>query len=242
MALTRYEVQELTLPARVSPAVGAAKEQLRVAHTTLQGIFDSLHVVRTVGREAKDNRGPLTEAETDLLRSAVVLAGAGLEAVIKRLASDALPGLLENAGRHPGALKKYREYVRSVLQDQKTPGRWLEAIISDDPRPQMVRLYVESLVTGSIQSEGDLRSIRDALGLDADAVSDESLVGLRGFLTARNQIAHDLDLRKPEDPGNGRRYKRTAKTVVTQCDEVLAVATAYICGVAKLMPERRRRS
>ena len=78
---------------RVHDRAAPALKHLAVAHQTLQGIFDSFHVVRTAPGD-KDGRGRLKEAEIDLLRSALVLAGAGLDAVLKRLVRDALPEML----------------------------------------------------------------------------------------------------------------------------------------------------
>ena len=57
---------------RVYPRASPAARHLAVAHATLQGIFESLHVVRqaAAGASGKDARGRLNEGEVDLLRSA----------------------------------------------------------------------------------------------------------------------------------------------------------------------------
>lgn len=240
MTLKKYDIDVLATPPKVHANVSAAKKQVAVAHATLQGIFDSLHVVRLAAREDRDHRGRLTEAEMDLLRSAVVLAGAGMEAVIKRLVNDALPGILAEPHRHPEAVGKYKEHVRQHLQDRKTPNTWLQAILSDDPRPQMVRLYVNQLISGSIQSESDLRGVRDALGLTVSQVPDEAITRLKGFLTARNQVAHDLDLRNPTDAGSCVRYQRKISVVQGQCDDVIGLCTAFVAGVSAVLRVGRR--
>jgi hypothetical protein len=105
--IKRYELNPLALPRFVHDRARPAREELRVAHDTLQGIFDSLHAVRVAARVDKDARGRLNEGEVDLLRSAVVLAGAGMEAVIKRLVTDALPMILAQPAKHPLAVAKY---------------------------------------------------------------------------------------------------------------------------------------
>lgn len=241
MPIKKYELATLSVPARVPREVSAAKEQLGVAHTTLQGIFDSLHVVRVAARSERDPRGPLREGEVDLLRSALVLAGAGMEAVIKRLAGDALPVLLSRPAKHPDAVRQFRTHISSHLRDRQAPKSWVEAIVSDDPRPEMAKLYVEDLVRGSIQSYGDLAKLRDALGVGVSVIPDSTIQGLSGFLIARNQVAHDLDLRKPQDPGSGKRYRRLPGTVVVQCDEVLALTSSFVVETSNLLKGKASR-
>ena len=49
---------------------------------------------------------------------------------------------------------------------------------------------------------------------------------------ARNYVAHDLDIKAPEDETWGPRYRHAAKTVVDQCDEVLGLAGAFVDAVS----------
>ena len=240
MAIKKYQLRELDLP-RVHPRVSAARQQLCVAHTTLQGIFESLHVVRTASANQAGGgaRGRLKEGEVDLLRSAIVLAGAGMDAVLRRLATDALPTLLESSAKHPAAAKKYRRHVSDQVRDKKAPGCWVQAILADDPRPEMVRLYVDALTKASLQSETDLKRIRDALGIDTSTVPDEFISGLKGFLIARNQVAHDLDLKRPDDDTRGTRYTRTVPKVLEQCNEVVNLTSTFVTGVSDLLKRKK---
>lgn len=231
MPVRKYSViplPERRVHARATPAL----KHLTVAHETLQGIFESLHVVRTVaGGPDRDARGRLREAEVDLLRSALVLAGAGLDAVVKRLARDALPELLAVGSTHAAADKVFKAHVSAQVRDKPSTS-WTRAILDPDPRQAMIRLYVEEHTQGSLQREKDLRAIRDALGVSDQVVSDQQITDLRQFLTARNQVAHDLDIKAPEDETWGPRYGRSARTVVAQCDQVLGLAGAFIDAVS----------
>jgi len=98
-----------------------------VAHTTLQGIFESLHVVRQAASSSgKDARGRLNEGEVDLLRSALVLAGAGLDAVLKRLARDALPQLLAVGSTQVAADKAFKTHVSAQVRDKTPSTTWTQ--------------------------------------------------------------------------------------------------------------------
>jgi hypothetical protein len=121
MSIRKYSLT--TLPdRRVHRRASNAQRHLVVAHSTLQGIFESLHVVRLAAADAsgKDARGRLNEGEVDLLRSALVLAGAGLDAVVKRLARDALPELLAVGSARLGADKVFKTHISVQIRD-KTP-------------------------------------------------------------------------------------------------------------------------
>jgi hypothetical protein len=58
----------------------------------------------------------------------------------------------------------------------------------------MIRLYVDERTRGSLQNEKDLRAVRAALGVSDKTITDSQIAELAPFLTARNQVAHDLDI------------------------------------------------
>jgi hypothetical protein len=232
MSVWKYSVAPLP-EQRVHGRAAPALKHLTVAHQTLEGIFESLHVLRTApGAPDKDGRGRLKEAEVDLLRSALVLAGAGLDAVLKRLARDALPELLAVGSTHAAADKAFKAHVSTQVRDKTPSTSWTKAILDADPRQAMIRLYVEEHTQGSLQKEKDLQAIRGALGVSDRVIMDQQIADLRPFLTARNQVAHDLDIKAPEDETWGPRYRRSAKTVVDQCDQVLGLAGAFVDAVS----------
>lgn len=205
MSIRKYGLAPLP-DRRVHRGASLALRHLLVAHSTLQGIFESLHVVRLAAADAsgKDARGALHEGEVDLLRSALVLAGAGLDAVLKRLAQDALPVLLAVGSTRAAADKAFKAYVSAQIRDKTPSTSWTKAILDPDPRQAMIQLYVEGCTRGSLQSEKDLRMVRDALGVGEKIITDPQIASLGPFLTARNQVAHDLDIKAPEIRLGGR--------------------------------------
>lgn len=235
MAIKRYTVADLP-ERRVHPQAAPANKHLSVAHTTLRGVFDSLHVVREAASAGGgDARGRLREPEIDLLRSALVLAGAGLDAVVRRLARDALPTLLAVGSSQSAAHKVFKTHVSVRVREKAPSGNWTDAILSDDPRQAMIHNYVSERTQGSLQSEKDLKGMRDALGVAKESISDEQIAGLGPFLTARNQVAHDLDIKDPDDASWGPRHTRKVTTVVAQCDLALGVADGFVQAVSEAL-------
>lgn len=232
MALRKYELPELASEA-LHVKARPAGQHLKTAHATLQGVFSSLHVVRVAeaAESRTSHRGRPTEPQVDLLRSALVLAGAGLEAVVKRLTQDTLPILLLPKSSARDSKKMMKEFIRARL-DQKPTADLVHAITSDMPRHAMARVYVNELTSGSIQSEKDLRRLREALGIGDSIIPEARITALRPFLTARNQVAHDLDLKDPSDPSRGKRRSRSITTVVHQCTEAMAVAESFVVAVS----------
>jgi len=160
MPIRRYSLAPLP-ERRVHRRAAPELTHLGVAHTTLQGIFESLHVVRQAASSSgKDARGRLKEGEVDLLRSALVLAGSGLDAVVKRLARDALPQLLDVGSTQVAADKVFKTHVSAQIRDKTPSTSWTQAILDPDPRQAMIRLYVDECTRGSLQNEKELRAMR----------------------------------------------------------------------------------
>lgn len=89
MSVWKYSVAPLPEP-RVHGRAAPALKHLTVAHQNAGGhLRESSCADDSAGRAGHGWPGRLKEAEVDLLRSALVLAGAGLDAVLKRLARDA---------------------------------------------------------------------------------------------------------------------------------------------------------
>lgn len=241
MPIRRYELKSLP-ELRVNSAVTPALNQLKTAHLTISGVLDSLHVVRQANASG-DARGRLREAEVDLIRAAVVFAGASLDAVVKRQARDALPALLAVGSANRLSLKEFKSHVSASIRDKQPSKTWTDAVLADDPRQAMVEVYVSNLTTGSLQSTTDLKRMRTALGIAVEELADHRIDELGPFLKARNQIAHDLDTKDPSDSTWGQRHGRTVSTTVSQCDAVLAIATIYVQQVSVALggPPKRGR-
>lgn len=77
--------------------------------------------------------------------------------------------------------------------------------------------------------------MRDALGISETLITDIQIASLWQFFTARNQVAHDLDIKAPEDESFGPRYNRTMTTGVGQCNQVLALPDGFVTAVSEAL-------
>jgi hypothetical protein len=222
---------------RLSPlTVSSSKQQteesarrLKGAHASIDGLFGTLHSVRDAKIVAGRSLARLSHDEVDLLRAALVFAGAGLDAVLKQLVRDSLPALLDNYPAAQGALKGYSGRLTS-----EQPAKAKSILMSSDPTQALRQQYIADLTKGSLQGHGELIAIRKALGLpDSGALSEVALSGFSDFFIARNQVAHELDLRRPTGRGTfTRRYRRMEETR-EQADAALILSGEFILAVER---------
>lgn len=208
-----------------------AARRLVGAHASVQGLFDTLHAVREAKRKGGQELRRLSHGETDLLRAAVVFAGAGIDAVLKQLLEDALVTLLDRSTAARGKLSAYAATLPSnepVLAKKVLMAPSADRMLRDS--------YLQKLTKGSLQSEKELRSVRDALGIaPAGGFTDAQLGRHADFFVARNEIVHELDLRKPDGPGDPSRRYRAMKTCRDLANDALQLSSDYIRATNRLL-------
>lgn len=201
-----------------------AVRRLTGAHDSINDLFGTLHSLR----DAKIKKGVpiarLSHGEVDILRSALVFSGAGLDAVLKQLTRDALPTLLSI---HPAAQGALREYSGRLNTLEPTKAKSI--LMSLDPTKALRDTYMADLTKGSLQGHKELIKLRKSLGLpDAGALADTPLSGFSDFFIARNQVVHELDLLKPTGPGTFSRRTRRMKETRERCDAAVKLAGDFI--------------
>ena len=116
-------------------------------------------------------RGVLTDQEQDILRAALVMACAGLDAALKQAIRDSLATLLEKQKKVRDGFEKFlRRRIEGVSEGDEVPlrGQFLATVLADkDPRAKMIEEYIRQLTGDSLQSWDELASATGALGLDA---------------------------------------------------------------------------
>jgi len=213
------------------PETAEAARRLKSTHESVQGLFTTLRDARAqkIARGAEVRR--LGHGETDLLRSAIVFAGAGLDSVLKQLVRDSLDALLV---RHPGTRTSLSRYVVKTVKDE--PKKATRILASSSADAQLRTEYVEDLTKGSLQSEKDLQAVRDALGIDPTGpFTDPALNGLGPFFHARNQIVHELDLQMRRAPGDTTRRVRTMKPSRDLANEAIEMSAAFVIATNALL-------
>lgn len=153
-------------------------------------------------------RGLLTDNEQELLRAAIVFAGAGLDAVVKQVLKDAGRQLVTPQFLAGSEGKRFLQRVARKLRGAAGPsesdevgGAAKEAgvllarlLMSENPRAEICQEIVEEMTGGSFQSVERLKEVCNLFGLDCGQVVTERKDKLGSALTARNQITHEMDI------------------------------------------------
>ncbi|MCS5518622.1 hypothetical protein [Curtobacterium flaccumfaciens] len=231
VANTLLELDALPAVISTHPETAEAARRLRGTHESVQGLFTTLHDARAqkIARGAEVRR--LGHGETDLLRSAIVFAGAGLDSVLKQLVRDSLDTLLVG---HPGTRTSLSRFVVNTVKDEPKKATRILAATSADAQLRIE--YVEHLTKGSLQSERDLQAVRDALGIDPTGTfADAAFNALRPFFDARNQIVHELDLQLRRAPGDTTRRVRRMAPSRDLANEAVQTCAAFVIATDALL-------
>jgi hypothetical protein len=215
-------------------ATETSQRFLASAYDAVSAVLDNLEKLRELRRqETGDIRGRLMGNEEDLLRAAIVFTAAGLDATLKQLIRDSLPSLLETNSQ---AHEKFETFAADQLgtgeiADTRVIARYLT---SANPRERLIEDYIYELTGSSLQSAEEVQKVAGALGID-DAVLRQRIGGLRTLFVARNEISHELDLRRPEAPGDRTRRSRSIRPTENLCHEGLEIGQLLINSVGRLL-------
>lgn len=216
------------------PETDTAQRFLASAYDAVDAVLENLEKVRELRRqETGDVRGRLTANEEDLLRAAIVFTGAGLDATLKQLIRDTLPPLLESSQQ---AHEKFESFAADRLgtgeiADTRMIARYLA---SPNPRERLIEDYVYALTGSSLQSAEEVQKSAGALGIDDQSLR-RRITGLKTLFVARNEISHELDLRRPERRGDRQRRTRAIGPTANLCHEGLEAAQLIVNAVGALL-------
>ncbi len=174
-------------------------------------------------------RGAPADEEQDLLRAMLTFASSGLDALVKQLARDALPSIINI---NEGADKMFEEFVeRQLKKGGGIDYKLLAGAVSNkNPRSHLVDLLIRELTSGSLQSVEEL--LRAASYFDIrseDIIEDKkSKNKLSDIFRARNQIAHEMDVDFAQK--NRNRRPRSRKLMEGYTDEIFRISKAFLNG------------
>lgn len=230
---TAVKLKLVALPAVRSrrPEFAGAYGRLRGAHEAVQGLLDNLEYLRETKRLGGVKLARLKHPESDLLRAAILFAGAGIDAVLKALIEDCLHKILL---ANKAARTKRGAFISNLVKDEA--GNAIRVLNSLDIEKALHRCYVETMTQRSLQGEKALKDVRDALGIEPTGrFSDQELESFRDFFEARNEIAHELDLKDPRGRGDSSRKDRAMSTTMKQCNGALQLSAAFIRATEELL-------
>lgn len=189
-------------PATIEPGTETAQRFLASAYDSVEAVLENLAKVRELRRtQSGDIRGRLPSNEEDLLRAAIVFAGAGLDAALKRLIRDTLPQLLDlNTQAH----EKFEAFSADRIgtggiADTRRLARYLT---SANPRQRLIEDYVYELTGSSLQSAEEVQRVAGSLGVE-DTDLRKRISGLTKLFVARNEISMNWTCRARSDKAIG---------------------------------------
>ena len=199
---------------------------LSIAYVILCDGIDSVNNLEShfsgIRELREEKRGASSVAEQDFLRAMVVMAGATVDACIKRVIADSYPALIKS---NNDALRKAQESLQSRLQKkiQTDGGKLLaSALLSDNPRDAIIQSIVDGLIGGSLQNVKELEKVESFLGIRV--VKNEKLY--KAF-EARNKIIHELDSLHGQGASR-KRQSRSWTEMTGYSKELISTATKFL--------------
>lgn len=107
-------------------------------------------------------------------------------------------------------------------------------LTSSDPRTRLIEDYIYELTGSSLQSAEEVQKVAGALGID-DPKLRQRISALKSLFVARNEISHELDLQRPNQPGDQTRRSRRMGRTKELCQEGLEVGQLIVNAVGALM-------
>ena len=188
-----------------------------------------LHIFEDTRRQ-RNARGTPTDEEQDLLRAMLLFASAGLDSMVKQLIRDALPSVVE---QDEDSEKMFQQFVaRKLVRSESIDRSLLAEVIADrQPRDRLVRLMVEELVSGSLQSVEELRKVGSYFAIPSSSlIPNKEQAKVRRIFAARNRIIHEMDV--DFDQPNRNRRPRRKQQMIDDTNLVFSVSERFLKRVA----------
>jgi len=207
-------------------------ERARETSTSFFEAFETVRKARGAGQ------GSPTDEEQDLLRAAVVFAGAGLDSCLKHLIRDSMRSLIDRDEAVHGELEKFTQRtIRGTADAAEVNTRTLASLlVSKTPREDIIDLYIESLTGSSLQSAAQVRAVLNALGVDPKDVNF-NVDSIGPIFLARNKIIHEMDIDLSGGVGRRKRQSRTKPAMQKYVDQLLGLGEAIVKTVENRVRE-----
>ena len=180
--------------------------------------------------KSKGGGGPRDE-EQDLLRAALVFAGAGLDSCLKELIRGSLKAL---AKIDEGVQEEFETFVQRQLRGESEEPesiggyKFLASVLSSShPQSKLLNEYVYYLTGTSLQSVEQLFKTFKALGIDTKFLGEQK-PALVMIFEARNKIIHELDINFARGRGHRARNSRRRPDLEEYSKLLVKVATTTI--------------
>ena len=181
-------------------------------------------------------RGVLTDQEQDILRAALVMSCAGMDAALKQTIRDCLESLLETNDQVRAGFQKFiRKRISGEGDVLELAGgaKFLALILAErEPRKRLIEEYIRELTGESLQSAEEIARTTAALGLDYQEL-ELDIVRLKEIFGIRNKIIHELDI--DLDAPKRKRRVRGQADLLDNSDFILSVTKTIVEGLDKIL-------
>jgi hypothetical protein len=197
------------------------------AHAACDALLGAYELVR---HQRGRPRGMTTDNEQDLLRSMLVMAGAGIDATVKQLVQDSVSHLIARDSKAQNSFEKF--VARRLLASESNAAvnvKLLASVLtSATPQVRLIEEYIAHLTGGSLQSADSLFEVAAALGAEPNAIG--LIPGeLKPIFDTRNKIIHELDVNL--QARKRARNVRGQALMISHTERIFALAHELICSV-----------
>ena len=214
-----------------SPLLAKAALIFQYTHTSASSLliaFDDAKAKRG------GKRGVLTDKEQDILRAALVMTCAGIDAALKQSIRDCLEKLLESDKPVRDGFEKFirrRIGGEGDVLELASGSKFLATVLAEaSPRKRLIEEYIRELTGESLQSAEEIMRTTAALGLETKSLALD-IPRLKEIFSIRNKIIHELDI--DLDAPKRKRKVRSQSDLVDNSDLVLKTTKAVVEALDK---------
>ena len=214
-----------------SPLLGKASSIYEYTHASASSLliaFDDAKAKRG------NPRGILTDQEQDILRAALVMSCAGVDAALKQTIRDCLEHLLEKNKQVRDGFERFikkRISGEGDVLELAGGAKFLALVLAErEPRKRLIEEYIKELTGDSLQSSEEVLRTTAALGLDAKVLKLD-VARLKEIFSIRNKIIHELDI--DLDAKKRKRKVRSQTDLVDNSDFILSTTKTIIEALDK---------
>lgn len=214
-----------------SPLLSKTASIYEYTHTSASSLLTAFDDAKS---KRGNPRGILTDQEQDILRAALVMSCAGLDAAPKQSIRDCLEQLLEKNKQVRDGFEKFikkRIGGESDVLELATGAKFLALVLAErEPRKRLIEEYIKELTGESLQSTEEIMRTTAALGLDQKELKLD-IPRLKDIFAIRNKIIHELDI--DLDAKKRKRRVRGQADLLDNSDFILSTTKTIVEGMEK---------
>jgi len=212
---------------------------LKYTHESVQVLFQAYNLIR----EQRGGMGGPRDEEQDILRTMLIMASSGIDAMIKQLAKDSVLLLID---KNTPSFKKFEIFIerRIYLRDKEIKdeinkkfidSKFLAGILAvKNQRAKLIEEYINDLTADSLQSAESLRGMIEKLGISGNDISID-MNELQKIFEVRNKIIHELDINFEHSRRN--RNQRRVTDMIRNTNVLLNIGSQFLIAIDTILKD-----